>query len=68
VTRFEIGFERSHALRDAAKIVVCIDPDTKLPVRFEAYDAGRNESELREAMSFVNLKFNQGLGDAPFEK
>lgn len=63
VTRFEIIFERSHALRDAAKFVVCIDPDTKLPVRLEVHDA-----TLREAISYVNLSFNQGISDAPFER
>jgi len=62
VTRYEISFDRPHALRDAARYVVCIDPDTKLPVRLEVYDpptAGKFEGEMREAMSFVNLTFNQ---------
>lgn len=71
VTRYEISFDRPHALRDAARLVVCIDPETKLPVRLEAYDAptaGKVEGALREAISFVNLTFNQGLGDAPFER
>lgn len=71
VTRYEISFDRPHALRDAARLVVCIDPETKLPVRLEAYDAptaGKVEGLLREAISFVNLTFNQGLGDAPFER
>ena len=55
----------------AARLVVCIDPDTKLPVRLEVYDApstGQIDGTLRESLSFVNLSFNQGLGDAPFEK
>jgi hypothetical protein len=71
VTRYEVCFDRPHALRDAARYVVCVDPDTKLPVRLEVYDApaaGKLEGEMREAMSFVNLAFNQGLGDGPFEK
>ena len=63
VTRYEMHFDRGHALRDAPKFVVCIDPDTKLIVRFEAHDAS-----LRESLSFVNLTFNKGLGDAVFEK
>jgi hypothetical protein len=63
VTRYEIVFERSHGLRDGAKLVLCLDPDTKLPVRFEAHD-----TSLREAISFVNLSINQGVGDAPFER
>lgn len=63
VTRYEIEFERPHALRDAAKYVVCIDPETKLPVRLEVHD-----TSMREAISYVNLTFNQGIGDAPFER
>ncbi|CAN5180002.1 hypothetical protein BH11PLA2_BH11PLA2_07430 [soil metagenome] len=71
VVRYELCFDRPHGLRDAARMVVCIDPDTKLPVRLEIYDAptaGRLEGDLREAVSFVNLSFNKGLGDGPFEK
>jgi hypothetical protein len=63
VIRYEITCERPHAMRDAAKFVVCIDPDTHLPVRFEAYDR-----ELREVISFVNLSFNTGLSDVSFGK
>ncbi len=71
VTRFEICFDRAHGLRDAARYVVCIDPDSKLPVRFEVYDgptAGKLEGDLREAISFVNLTFNRGISDAAFDR
>jgi len=71
VTRFDVSFDRPHALRDCARCVVCIDPDTKLPVRLEIYDApfaGKLDGDLREAVSFVNFTFNQGLNDAVFEK
>ncbi len=72
VIRFEIFTERPHALRYAYRTIVYVDKETKLPVRIEAYDQptvnGATGGELLEAHSFVNLKFNQGIGEVPFEK
>ena len=72
VIRYEIFTERPHALRSAYRTVVYVDKETKLPVRIEAYDQptvnGAIGGELLEAHSFVNLKFNQGIGEVPFEK
>ena len=69
VTKYEIYTRRPHAARYAAKMVVFIDKETKLPVRFEAYgDAkpGATTGELLEAYSFTNLKFNSGIGENAF--
>jgi hypothetical protein len=69
VTKYEIYTRRPHAARYAAKMVVFIDKETKLPVRFEAYgDAkpGALTGELLEAYSFTNLKFNSGIGENAF--
>lgn len=70
-TRYEIFCDRPHAKRFAARMVVYIDTEWKLPVRFEAYDApkgGEKTGELTECVSFVKLIFNAGLGDAVFDK
>ncbi len=71
VTRFEVYADRQHPARYAPKCVLYVDKETKLPVRFEAYDApkpGEAAGELIEVQSYVGLKFNQGLGDAAFER
>jgi hypothetical protein len=72
VTRFEVFTDRAHALRFAYRTVVYVDKETKLPIRMEAYDQpainGSPMGEMMECYSYVNLKFNQGLGDAVFEK
>jgi hypothetical protein len=70
VTKFEIHTRRPHAFRYAASMVVYVDKETKLPLRFEAYgDAkpGSSEGELLEAYSFTDLKFNNGLGENSFD-
>ncbi|MCE9563469.1 MAG: DUF1571 domain-containing protein [Planctomycetes bacterium] len=70
VTRYEILTRRPHAFRYAAKMVVYVDKETKLPVRFEAYDdakAGVTTGDLLEAYSFTDLKFNTGVGENTFE-
>ncbi len=70
VTKYEILTRRPHAFRYAAKMVVYVDKETKLPVRFEAYDdpkAGATTGELLEAYSFTDLKFNTGIGESSFE-
>jgi hypothetical protein len=70
VTRYEIATRRPHALRYAAKMVVYVDKETKLPVRFEAYNdpkPGATAGELLEAYSFTDLKFNTGIGENVFD-
>jgi hypothetical protein len=70
-TRYEIYCDRAHAKRFAARMVVYMDTEYKLPVRFEAYDApktGEKTGELMECVSFVKLVFNAGLGDGVFDK
>jgi len=69
--RYEIFCERPHPLRYAHRVVLYVDPEYKLPVRFEAYDApkpGDAAGDLLECVSFVNLKFNGGLGDSAFDR
>lgn len=72
VTRYEVYTDRAHALRYAYRTVVFVDKETKLPIRLEAYDqptvGGSPTGELMESYSYVNLKFNQGIGDSVFEK
>ena len=51
-------------------MLVYVDKETKLPVRFEAYDApkpGTTTGELLEAYSYTDVKFNVGLGESAFE-
>jgi hypothetical protein len=70
VTKYEILTRRPHALRYAARMVVFVDAETKLPVRFEAYDdpkAGAAAGDLLEAYSFTDLKFNTGVGENAFD-
>jgi hypothetical protein len=70
VTKYDIHTRRAHAFRYAAKMVVYVDKETKLPVRFEAYDdpkPGAAAGELLEAYSFTDLKFNNGLGENSFD-
>ena len=70
VTRYEVFTRRPHAHRYAHKVLVYVDKETKLPVRFEAYDqpkSGSATGDLLEAYSYSNVKYNVGLGDAAFE-
>jgi Protein of unknown function (DUF1571) len=70
VTKYEILCRRPHALRYAARMVVYLDKETKLPIRFEAYDEPKNGAlvgELLEVYSFTDLKFNTGLGENIFD-
>lgn len=50
--------------------VVYFDKETRLPIRFEAYDWPRNggppEGDLLECYSYVDLRFNIGLTEADF--
>ena len=66
VKRFEILTERPHALRYAARTVVYVDAETKLPVRFEAYDGPAGERV--ECYSFVNVKLNPGVPESAFSR
>ncbi len=54
----------------AYRTLVFFDKETKLPVRFEAYDwpvaGGNPKGEKLEVYSYINLKFNVGLTDAAF--
>lgn len=69
-TKFELFADKPHPARYAQRLVIYIDKESKLPVRFEAYDTGKlsQEAELVEMASFVNLKFNTGLGSSTFER
>lgn len=71
-TRYEVFAERAHAKRYAHRHVVYIDKETKLPVRYEAYDqpksGGPTGGEPIEVQSFVGLKFNNGLGENTFDR
>lgn len=70
-TKYEIFCDRAHAKRFAARMVVYVDAEYKLPVRFEAYDApkpGEKAGEMTESVSFVKLVLNAGLGDTVFDK
>lgn len=72
VTRYEVYTDRAHALRFAYRTVIYVDKETKLPIRMETYDqpsiGGSPLGELMGSYSFINLKFNQGIGEAIFVK
>ena len=72
VTRYEVFAEKAHPSRYAYRWVVFVDKESKLPVRFEAYDqpkaGGATGGELLEMQSFVGTKLNGGLGDSAFER
>lgn len=70
VTRYEVLARRPHTFRYAHRMLVFVDRETKLPVRFEAYDApkpGTTAGDLLEAYSYTDVKLNAGLGDSAFE-
>jgi hypothetical protein len=68
------GVETVHRVNNGQsycyRTVVFFDKQTKLPVRFEAYDwptaGGPPGGEKLECYSYVDLKFNVGLNDAAF--
>jgi hypothetical protein len=71
VQRFEVIADRPHALRYAHRVVVYVDRELKLPVRFEAYNQptpGQPTGELLECHSFVNINLNPGVSNAMFDK
>jgi hypothetical protein len=63
--------ERSAAAYYARRCVLCIDKETKLPVRMEAYDWPRAnapaEGDLLECYSYLDTRCNQGLTDRAFD-
>jgi len=70
-TRYEVLCEFPHKFRMAAKFVVYFEQETKLPIRFEMYDAAKRaetEGGLMECVSFMSLKLNGALGDGVFDK
>src|SRR5262245_11990944 len=70
VTRYEILTRRPHAFRYAHRMLVYVDKETKLPMRFEAYDqpkSGAAVGDLLEAYSFSDMKLNVGLGENAFD-
>jgi hypothetical protein len=70
VTRLETTRKINNGQFYAHRTVVYFDRETRLPVRFEAYDwprpGGQPGGDLLECYSFVDLKFNVGLTDAAF--
>ena len=71
VTRFEVVAERPHPARYAHRVVLYVEVGSKLPVRFEAYDAPKasgGEGELIEMQGVVGLKLNVGLGERDFDR
>lgn len=72
VIRYELLCDKPHAHRYCHRAVVYIDRETKLPVRFEAYDEPRSggspEGDLLETYSFVNMRTNVGHPAAIFER
>jgi hypothetical protein len=70
--RYEVFADRPHARRYAARHVLYIDKETKLPVRYEAYDqatpGGTSGGELIESQSFVGVRVNTGLGEQAFQR
>jgi hypothetical protein len=70
VIRYEVLTRRPHAFRAAYRVLVYLDKETKLPMRYEAYDqpkSGGTTGDLMEAYSFSDLKANVGLGEASFD-
>jgi hypothetical protein len=70
VTRYEILTRRPHAFRYAHRVLVYVDKETKLPLRYEAYGepkAGATVGDLFEAYSFSDVKTNAGLGENAFD-
>lgn len=70
VTRMESIYRVNSGQFYCHRVVVYFDKETRLPVRFEAYDwpqpGGSPTGELLECYSYVDLKFNVGLTDANF--
>ena len=71
VARYEVVCDKPHAHRYSHRTVIYVDKETKLPIRFEAYDEPRGGiagGDLLESYSFVNLKLNVGHSAAVFDR
>ena len=70
VTRYELLTRRPHAFRYAHRMLVYVDKETKLPLRYEAYGEPKGTAavgDLFEAYSFSDVKLNVGLGENTFD-
>ncbi|MBY0460975.1 MAG: DUF1571 domain-containing protein [Gemmataceae bacterium] len=70
VVRYEIVTARPHAFRYAHRMLVYIDKEMSLPLRFEAYGqpkGGEAVGDLFEVYSFSDVKTNVGLGENAFD-
>jgi hypothetical protein len=70
VVRYEILTRRPHTFRYAHRMLVYVDKETKLPLRYEAYDqpkAGAATGDLLESYSFSDMKLNVGIGENAFD-
>ncbi len=70
VIRYEVLTPVPHAFRYAHRVLVFADKETKLPVRFEAYDqpkSGGTVGDLLEAYSYSDVKMNVTLGESAFD-
>ncbi|QJW97422.1 DUF1571 domain-containing protein [Frigoriglobus tundricola] len=70
VTRYEVLTRRQHAFRYAYRMLIYVDKDTKMLVRYEAYDqpkSGAAVGDLLEAYSFTDMKANPGVGESTFD-
>jgi hypothetical protein len=70
VVRYEVFTRRPHAFRYAHRFLIYVDKETKLPLRYEAYDQpkpGATTGDLLEAYSFSDVKLNVGLGENAFD-
>ena len=71
-TRFEILTERPHTHRYAYRCVLYVDRESKLPVRWEAYDepkaGGTAGGDVIEVQNFIGLRLNNGLGESTFDR
>lgn len=70
VTRMESTHRKNNGQFYCYRTVVYLDKETRLPVRFEAYDwprqGGSPAGDILECYSFVDVKFNIGLTDSAF--
>ena len=70
VTRYEVLTRRPHAFRYAHRMLIYVDKDTKMMVRFEAYDqpkSGASVGDLLEAYSFTDVKPDSTVGESTFD-
>ncbi len=68
VTRWEIHLRRPHALRPAAKLLVFLDDQTHLPLRYEAYGEATpgKTPPLLEMFSYTDIRTNVSLTEKNF--